>query len=80
MTDSSDFAVGDVLGQRKDKKFHVICYVSRALDETQCRFVTTEKELLVIVFSFEKFKSYLFGSEVVVCTDQAVWVLVNKER
>ena len=55
MTDASDFAVGAVLGQRKDKKLHVIYYVSKTMDESQCRYATTEKELLAIVFAFEKF-------------------------
>ena len=54
MTDASDFAVGAVLGQRKDKKLHVIYYASRTLDETQCRYTTTEKELLAVVSAFEK--------------------------
>ncbi|CAA7040424.1 unnamed protein product [Microthlaspi erraticum] len=36
MCDASDYAVGAVLGQRKDKKLHVIYYASRTLDEAQC--------------------------------------------
>ena len=71
MTDASDFAVGAVLGQRKDKKLHVIYYASKTMDEAQCRYATTEKELLAIVFAFEKFRSYLVGSKVIVHTDHA---------
>ncbi|KAF8053247.1 hypothetical protein N665_1443s0003 [Sinapis alba] len=71
MTYASDFAVGTVLGQRKDKNLHVIYYASMILDEAQCRYATTEKELLAIVFAFEKFRSYLVGSKVVVHTDHA---------
>ncbi|CAA7052849.1 unnamed protein product [Microthlaspi erraticum] len=37
MCDASDYAVGAVLGQRKDKKLHVIYYASRTLDEAQCK-------------------------------------------
>ncbi|CAA7020189.1 unnamed protein product [Microthlaspi erraticum] len=48
MCDASDYAVGAVLGQRKDKKLHVIYYASRTLDEAQCKYATTEKELLAI--------------------------------
>ncbi|WZZ82709.1 hypothetical protein YC2023_103281 [Brassica napus] len=71
MCDASDFAVGAVLGQKRDKKSHVIYYASRTLDEAQAKYSTTEKELLAIVFAFEKFRSYLVGSKVTVYTDHA---------
>ncbi|WZZ35997.1 hypothetical protein YC2023_019398 [Brassica napus] len=71
MCDASDFAVGAVLGQKRDKKSHVIYYASRTLDEAQAKYSTTEKELLAIVFAFEKFRSYLVGSKVTVYTYHA---------
>ncbi|KAF8111909.1 hypothetical protein N665_0071s0048 [Sinapis alba] len=81
MTDASDFAVGAVLEHRKNKKLHVIYYASRTLDEVQCRYATTEKELLAIVFAFQKFRSYLVGSQVVVHTDHAAlrYLLTKKD-
>ncbi|XP_015940112.1 uncharacterized protein LOC107465651 [Arachis duranensis] len=54
MCDASDFAVGTVLGQRKDKLVHVIYYASKVLSENQRNYTTTEKELLAIVFAFDK--------------------------
>ena len=33
MCDASDFAVGAVLGERKDKRVHAVYYASRTLDE-----------------------------------------------
>ena len=81
MTDSSDFAVGTVLGQRKDKKLHVIYYASRTINEAQCRYAMTEKELLAIVYAFEKCRSYLVGYKVIVHTDHAcLEVLADQER
>ncbi|WZZ26788.1 hypothetical protein YC2023_010189 [Brassica napus] len=71
MCDASDYAVGAVLGQKKDKKTHVIYYASKTLDEAQMKYATTEKELLAIVYAFEKFRSYLVGSKVIVYTDHA---------
>jgi len=44
MCDASDFAIGAVLGQRKDKKLHAIYYASRTLDEGQQNYATTEKD------------------------------------
>ncbi|CAA7054739.1 unnamed protein product [Microthlaspi erraticum] len=66
---------------RKEKKLHVIYYASRTLDEAQCKYATTEKELLAVVFSFEKFRSYLVGSKVIVHTDHAAlkYLLTKKD-
>ncbi|KAF8117977.1 hypothetical protein N665_0007s0026 [Sinapis alba] len=72
MCDASDYDVGAVLGQKKDKKTHAIYYASRTLDDVQMKYATTEKELLAIVFAFEKFKSYLVGSKLIVYTDHTV--------
>ncbi|KAL9382439.1 hypothetical protein Peur_025474 [Populus x canadensis] len=71
MCDASDFAVGAVLGQRKDKKPHVIYYASKTLNDAQLNYTTTEKELLAVVFALDKFRSYLVGSLVIVFTDHA---------
>ncbi|KAK1411652.1 hypothetical protein QVD17_38209 [Tagetes erecta] len=46
MCDASDYAVGAVLGQRKDKHFHPIYYASRTLNAAQEHYTTTEKEYL----------------------------------
>ncbi|KAF8088722.1 hypothetical protein N665_0532s0081 [Sinapis alba] len=69
MTDASNFVVGAVLGQWKDKKLHVIYYASKTMDEAQCCYTTIEKELLEIVFAFAKFRTYLVGSKVIVHID-----------
>ena len=71
MCDASDYAVGAVLGQRKDKKPHVIYYASKTLNEAQKNYTTTEKELLAVVFALDKFRSYLVGSLVIIFTDHA---------
>ena len=67
----SDFAVGAVLGKMKDKKLHVLYYARRTLDEAQRNYTTTEKELLDVVYAFEKFRQHLVGSRVIVHTDHA---------
>lgn len=71
MCDTSDYVVGAVLGQRKNKIFHSIHYASKVLNEHQVNYATTEKELLAIVYALEKFRSYLIGSKVVVYIDHA---------
>jgi hypothetical protein len=69
MCDASDYAMGAVLGQTKDKKHHAIAYASRTLTGPQLHYVTTKKELLTIIFDINKFRSYLVGVKVIVYTD-----------
>lgn len=61
MCDASDYAVGAVLGQRREGKPFVIYYASRTLNSAQMNYTTTEKELLAVVFALDKFRSYLIG-------------------
>lgn len=69
MCDASDYVVGAVLGQREDKKPHAIYYASRTLNNGQINYSTTEKELLAVVFTLDKFRSYLIRSHVLVYFD-----------
>jgi hypothetical protein len=63
MCDASDYAVGAVLGQRKEGKVHAIYYASKTLNGAQLNCATTEKELRAVVFAFEKFRSYIVNSK-----------------
>ena len=71
MCDASDYAVGAVLGQTKDKKHHAIAYASKTLTGAQLNYATTEKELLAVIFAIDKFRSYFVGAKVIVYTDHA---------
>ncbi|GJR81849.1 DNA-directed DNA polymerase [Tanacetum coccineum] len=80
MCDASNFAVGEVLGQRIDGKFKPIYYASKTLNDSQAHYTITEKELHAVVFSFDKFRPYLILSKTVVYTDHSAlkyrWVLL----
>ncbi|CAM8952521.1 unnamed protein product [Rhodiola kirilowii] len=71
MCDASDYAIGAVLGQRVEKKLHVIYYVSKVLDSAQMNYTTTEKELLAVVYAFEKFRPYLVATKTIIYTNHA---------
>ncbi|GJS02491.1 reverse transcriptase domain-containing protein [Tanacetum coccineum] len=71
MCDASDFAVGAVLGQRKTKHFQPIHYASKTMTDAQAHYTTTEKELLAVVYAFEKFRPYLVLSKTIVYTDHS---------
>ena len=81
MCDASDFAIGAVLGQTKDKKHYAISYASKTLSRPQLNYATTEKELLAIVFAIDKFRSYLVGAKVIIYTDHAAlkYLLTKKD-
>ncbi|RVW18356.1 Retrovirus-related Pol polyprotein from transposon 17.6 [Vitis vinifera] len=76
----SDIAMGVVLGQREDGKPYVIYNASKTLNEAQRNYITTEKELLAVVFTLEKIHAYLVGSFIVVFTDHsALKYLLTKQ-
>ena len=55
MCDASDYAIGAVLGKKRERTFQVIYYASRTLNDAQLNYATTENEHLAIVFVFNKF-------------------------
>jgi hypothetical protein len=79
--DASDFAMGAVLRQHVCKLPHVIYFASKTLMDAQVNYTTTEKELLVVVFALDKFRSYLLGSKVIIYSDHAALrhLLAKKE-
>ena len=81
MYNASDYAVGAVLGQCRDKQHYAISYASKTLTEPQLNYTTTEKELLAVVFAMDKFRSYLVGAKVIVYTDHAAlkYLLTKKD-
>nr|GEW37843.1 reverse transcriptase domain-containing protein [Tanacetum cinerariifolium] len=71
MCDASDFAIDAVLGLRKTKHFQPIHYASKTVIEAQIHYTTTEKEMLVVVYAFEKFRPYLVLSKSIVYTNHS---------
>nr|GEX40704.1 reverse transcriptase domain-containing protein [Tanacetum cinerariifolium] len=71
MCDASNFAVGAVLGQRIEKHFRPIHYASKTMTQAESNYTTTEKEMLAVVYAFEKFRSYLIMNKSIVYTDHS---------
>ncbi|GJZ00157.1 reverse transcriptase domain-containing protein [Tanacetum coccineum] len=79
MCDASDFAIGAVLGQRKTKHFQPI-HSSKTMTEAQIHYTTTKKEMLAVVYTFEKFQPYLVLSKSIVYTDHSAFkYLLSKQ-
>ncbi|GJZ69240.1 reverse transcriptase domain-containing protein [Tanacetum coccineum] len=71
MCDARDYAIGAVLGQRIEKHFRPIHYASKTMTEAESNYTTTEKEMLAVVYAFEKFRSYLIMNKSIVYTDHS---------
>nr|GEU61044.1 reverse transcriptase domain-containing protein [Tanacetum cinerariifolium] len=59
-----------VLGQRQEKHFRHI-HASKTMTEAESNYTTTEKEMLVVVHAFEKFRSYIIMNKSIVYTDHS---------
>jgi hypothetical protein len=79
--DTSDYALGAMLGQSKDNKHYAISYASKTLSGPQLNYTTMEMEVLAMCFSTKKFRSYLVGTKVIVYTDHAAlkYLLTKKD-
>ena len=80
MCDASDFAIRALLCQRHDKKFKAIYYERCALNEGQENCTTIEKEILAVVFSYDKFRPYIIGSKVFIYIDHASIQYLMKKK
>nr|GEU78105.1 reverse transcriptase domain-containing protein [Tanacetum cinerariifolium] len=76
MCDASDFAIGTVLGQHQDKDFRPLHYASKTMTEAKSKYTTTEKEMLAVVYTFEKFQSYLIMNKSIVIDTKGAEKLV----
>ncbi|XP_075084861.1 uncharacterized protein LOC142168100 [Nicotiana tabacum] len=80
------FQCGVLKSIRIDKEKACECswpihYASRTLNDAQVNYATIEKEIFAVVFAFDKFRSYLVGSKVIVHTDHSMlkYLLSKKE-
>ncbi|GJX73850.1 reverse transcriptase domain-containing protein [Tanacetum coccineum] len=56
------------LGHRIEKHIRPIHYENKKMTEAETNYTTTEKEMLAVVYAFEKFRSYLIMNKSVVYT------------
>ncbi|GJU72106.1 reverse transcriptase domain-containing protein [Tanacetum coccineum] len=67
-------------GIERTKHFQPIHYASKTMTDAQAHYTTTEKELLAVVYAFEKFRPYLVLSKTIVYTDHlALKYLLSKQ-
>nr|GEV24280.1 reverse transcriptase domain-containing protein [Tanacetum cinerariifolium] len=56
---------------RVEKYFRPIYYASKTMNQAETNYTTTEKEMLAVVYVFEKFRSYLIMNKSIVYTDHS---------
>nr|GEZ04871.1 reverse transcriptase domain-containing protein [Tanacetum cinerariifolium] len=71
MCDASDYAIGVFLRQRVEKHFRPIHYANKTMTQAKTNYTTTKKEMLAVVYAFEKFHSYLIMNKSIVYTDHS---------
>nr|GEV77053.1 reverse transcriptase domain-containing protein, chloroplastic [Tanacetum cinerariifolium] len=57
--------------ERQDKHFRPIQYASKTMTEEESNYTITEKEMLAVVYAFEKFWSYLIMNKSIMYTDHS---------
>ncbi|KAK9731646.1 RNase H-like domain found in reverse transcriptase [Popillia japonica] len=79
--DASDTGVGGVLTQVSDGEEVVIAFCSRSLSKAERNYSVTERELVALLFSLEKFRPYVEGTHFKVITDHysLLWLRGLKE-
>nr|GEW19569.1 reverse transcriptase domain-containing protein [Tanacetum cinerariifolium] len=80
MCDASDIAIRAVLGQRQEKHFRPIHYANKTMTEAESNYTTTKKEMLAVVYAFEKFPSYLIMNKSIVYTDHSALKYLFSKR
>ena len=53
-TDASDYALGAVLSQKIEEKWHPVAYMSKAMNDTQRNYEIYDKEMLGIMMALEE--------------------------
>lgn len=69
--DSSQYGIGGVISQEIDGQDHPIAFVSRSLTKNERNYSATEREMLSIIFSVEKFQAYLGSRKFKIITDHS---------
>ena len=79
-SDSSNSAVGGVLLQYVDNIPFPIAFASRKLTASEVKFATIERECLALVFSVQRFSTYLLGQPFILEVDHRPLVYLNKMK
>ena len=69
IVDLSPYGLAAVLVQKQNGQNRIIAYASRTLSQIERKYSQTEKEVLALVWSCERFHVYLYGADFDLLTD-----------
>ena len=80
-TDASNQGLGAVLSQGPIGKDLPVAYASRSLNKAESHYITSEKELLAIVWATKYFRPYLYGRKFKLVSDHKplLWIMNVKD-
>ena len=74
---ASKKVIGGALGKTDEKLPYAIYFIRKNLSKAELNYTVTEKELLVVVHSLNKFRHYITGYQTFVYTDHAASLRVE---
>ncbi len=67
--DASEGAIGAVLSQKQNGKWHPVVFMSKSLSVTECNYEIYDKELLAIMLALNEWHHHLMGAAI----DFEIW-------
>lgn len=58
-----DYALGAVLSQERDGKWHPVAFLSKAMTDTEQNYEIYDKELLTVMTALSEWRHFLMGSK-----------------
>jgi hypothetical protein len=68
-TDASQSGIAGVLFQKENDEQKFISFAARSLSKSERNYGATQRELLAIIFSLQKFNDYIYGTKFTLYTD-----------
>ncbi|KAG1135907.1 hypothetical protein G6F37_013855 [Rhizopus arrhizus] len=78
-TDASAYGIGGVVYQVIDQDIKYNAFAARSLSPTERRYHTNKRELLAIVFMFERYNKWLYNRHFTLTTDHKALIYIKKQ-
>lgn len=77
--DAFDYAIDAILGHKEGNLENAIYFINKNLQGLEFNYNVTKKEMLAVIYAFNKFKQIITGYQIFVHIDHAtILYLMNK--